>query len=234
MGWIIRWLRERGRFLIAAERAGFTWFAGVWKFAAPLVGVAALAGVGAWLAGRVSLWLVVTGAVLLLLALFAEGAFRLWRDAAAEAFPDFPRHRLDLGNPMYLSGDDQLDDAILFDLTYTNQSDTAVALTIGLFWEWERTEGQVFGPHSLMPVTRNLGALKVLEQPVAVGPRRPVSGQVAFSIATAFGATEGNYGDVVLRPGMRFFLRLTDLASDAEIDEPLPVRAIVTPQDDSE
>jgi hypothetical protein len=219
--------------VIASERAGFTWLVGVWKFVAPLVGIAAPGGVGAWLAGGVSLWLVVGGAVVLLVALFVEGAFRLWRDAAAKAFPHFPRRRLDLGNPMYFSGEGRLDDAILFHLTYTNRSETAVALTIVLFWEWERTEGEMFGPHSLSPVTRGLGDLKVLQQPIAVEPHRPISGHVAFSVATAFGVTKGNYADGVLRPGMRLFLRVTDFVSDAEIDKPLPVRALMTPRDES-
>jgi hypothetical protein len=176
------WLRERWRFVTAAEREGVAWFVGVWRFMAPLVAIAAFAGVGAWITGRASLWPVVGCGVAFFALLFAEGAFRLWRDAAAVAFPVFPRHRLDLGNPMYLSGEGRFDDFILFDLTFTNQSDTTVALTVGLFWEWERTPGQIFGPHSLSPVKDNLGALKVLDQPAAVGPHLPYRARWRFPL----------------------------------------------------
>jgi hypothetical protein len=78
------WLRERGRFVIAAERAGISWFVGVWKYLAPPVAIAGFAGLGGWLAGRVSLWLVVAYALTFLVLLFIEGAFSLWRAAAAD------------------------------------------------------------------------------------------------------------------------------------------------------
>ena len=228
------WLPERWRFVSAAEREGLTWFVEVWKFMAPVVAVAGLLQVGAWLLGFFSLWLAVGSAVALLLLLFAEGAFRLWRKAAAVAYPVFPRHGLDLGNPMYMSLKDPLDDFILFDLTFVNRTDTPVALVVGVFWEWERTEGEVLGPYSLAPVTTNLGDLKVLDWPASVGPHLPFSGQAAFSVGHAIGITEGNYGDVILRPGLRLFVRLTDLNTDAQTDAPLPVRVFATPTERTE
>jgi hypothetical protein len=65
----------------AAGRAGYAWFAGIWRFLAPITALLALTGVVAAVLAKVSWFVVATGLCIVLVLLVIEGAYRLWLDA---------------------------------------------------------------------------------------------------------------------------------------------------------
>jgi hypothetical protein len=74
------WLRERVNFAIAAIKAGYVWFTGTWRFLAPLLGLVSFFGLVAYLADIMWPVIAVVAAALLVLVFF-EGAYRLWRES---------------------------------------------------------------------------------------------------------------------------------------------------------
>jgi hypothetical protein len=166
-------------------------------------------------------WLALAALVLLGVVLFVA-VYRLHQ----AAFPDFPKHRVSFGNPMYVSHDDGMDDFVLLDLTFTNRHERRVNLFVELWWEWEdKVEGGgSLGPYKCREVKGPIGQLELTGQPVDVGPEVTVPAELAFSVDTAFGIHAGTYHDVTLEPGMKVWVRLTDWVSDASIDCPLSLQ----------
>jgi hypothetical protein len=91
--------------VIAAERAGYEWFAGIWRFLAPLAGLLALSGLAAAYLTNVPWQILVAVSVVLLALLFIEGAYRMWRVSlppAGQLELGFPDVHIKTGSPLLI------------------------------------------------------------------------------------------------------------------------------------
>lgn len=159
-----------------------------WWSTALAVVAAAAAVVGLSLPRHVGgLWIAIGGLAGLVIVVFA-GAYRLHR----LAFPDFPKHRLDLGRPWVI--EHELEKLLLLEVTFYNREpQRRVNLTLDVLWS--RVVGeQSLGPYRLHPFLGPAGSIVLLPRSADVGPEKHTEGTAIFRTETVPGLTLGDEG----------------------------------------
>jgi hypothetical protein len=173
------------------------------------------------------LWLAIAGLAGMAIVLFVA-AYRLHKIA----FPDFPRHKLDLGNP-WIAPDptDEGQMLLLMEVTFHNREPRRkVHLDVDIYWKLTLGRGRELGPYSLSHYVRGrLGTLKLLTRPAVVDHEGLADGYAVFSLALLPIKKEWleehskDSHSFIVPEEFDFEVRLTDDLSGAEERFPLSV-----------
>jgi hypothetical protein len=198
------------------KRAGsvLTW----WPPLTAALGLLATA-IGVSVPGKVGGHWLAIGGLLIICALLFAAVYRMHK----VAYPDFPPHWLSFGNPWYLETEERYEDDLIFlDVTFQSRYSRRMAVEFQMFWEmtWqaEGKDKKVLGPFECRQKSGPLGRLEVVNQPMELEPDGRGSGLLAFGAGPMVGIKYDEH-DLVIDPGARLFMRVTDHVSGAEREE---------------